>query len=253
MQDSTQKKTCQVQKMKHSSNLKKTKFYRFVVSKTIPERLKSKIKILFITGLGLVGALTLLRIVLSPTALVARVIDGDTIKLSNGKVVRYIGIDTPEMAKGQTPAGCFAQEATEMNRQLVEGKQVKIKTDKNEMDNFGRTLAYVYLDEIFVNQYLLEQGAGKFQLDTVNIQHSPVLAAAAQKAHQEKAGLWSKCAPTPELGCQVKGNLDRLDKRWYHLPAFRHYEQTVVNLEHGDQWFCTEAEAEKAGFQKARE
>lgn len=225
-------------------------------------KLKSKTKILIIIALGLAGALLWLKTVLSPTVLVTRVIDGDTIKLSNGKVVRYIGIDTPETAKGQTPnrsgsgqapPQCFALEATEMNRQLVESKRVKIKTDKNEMDNFGRTLAYVYLEEIFVNQHLLEQGAGKFQLDTVNLQHSPALTAAAQKAHQEKAGLWGKCAPSSELGCQIKGNLDRLDKRWYHLPDFRHYEQTVVNLEHGDQWFCTEKEAQEAGFERARE
>lgn len=210
-------------------------------------------KILIIIALGLAGALLWLKTALSPTALVARVIDGDTIELSNGKVVRYIGIDTSEPAKGQTPAQCFASEATALNQKLVEDKRVKVKTDKNEIDNFGRTLAYVYLDEIFVNQHLLEQGAGKFQLDTVNTQHSSVLTAAAQRAHQEKTGLWSQCAPEPKLGCQIKGNLDRLDKRWYHLPGFRHYEQTIVNFEHGDQWFCTEKEAQETGFERARE
>ena len=195
----------------------------------------------------------MLKTAFFPTTLVVRVIDGDTIELSNGKVVRYIGIDAPEPAKGQTPAQCFALEATALNKKLVEGKRVKIKTDKNEIDSFGRTLAYVYAGEIFVNQYLLEQGAGRFQLDTVNTRYSSLLAAAAQKAHQEKAGLWGKCAPNPETGCQIKGNLDRLDKRWYHLPGFRHYEQTEVNLEHGDQWFCSEKEAQEAGFERARE
>ena len=61
-------------------------------------------------------------------------------------------------------------------------------------------------------------------------------------------GLWQECGP-----CLIKGNVDRLDKRWYHLPGFRHYESTEVNLEHGDRWFCSEGEAQEAGFERARE
>lgn len=185
---------------------------------------------------------------------VSEVIDGDTIILDDGRTVRYISVDAPELKKG--PKGqdkCFAQEATEINRQLVENKRVRIETDKNEMDRFGRTLAYVYLDETFINQHLLEQGAAKFHLDTVNLKHQADLIAVTQKAHEDKVGLWSQCAPDPKVGCQVKGNYDKWGQRRYHLPNFRHYQQVVINYEDGDQWFCTEKEAIKAGFEKARE
>ena len=190
------------------------------------------------------------------TYVVTQVIDGDTVKaeIFNKKpiTIRYIGIDTPELEKGEHEAQCFAQQAKEINERLVKNKKVRIEMDENKMDRFGRTLAYVYQDDIFINQQLLEQGAGKFYLDTVNNKHQADLITAANQAHKKRTGLWKDCAPDPETGCLIKGNLDRLDHRWYHLPEFRHYSQVVVNLEKSDQWFCTEEEAKEAGFEKAR-
>jgi len=182
----------------------------------------------------------------SPSLVVSEVTDGDTIKLSDGRRIRYIGIDAPE------EEACFAEEATEINRGLVLGKEVRLERDLNEMDQFGRYLAYIYVvegdEEVFVNEYLLAEGAGEFFLDTVNLKHQETLVQIAEKAHEEKQGLWQECGP-----CLIKGNVDRLDKRWYHLPGFRHYESTEVNLEHGDRWFCSEGEAQEAGFERARE
>lgn len=186
-----------------------------------------------------------------PTFTVSEVIDGDTIRLADGTEVRYLMIDTPE------PEECYSEKAKEINQQLVEGKKVRIETDLNEMDRFGRTLAYVYLQdngkEVFVNEYLLEEGAAIFFLDTVNLKYQERLVEVVERAHAENKGLWYFCAPDPELGCQIKGNLDKLDHRWYHLPSFRHYDQVKVNLDHGDRWFCTEEEAITAGFKRARE
>ena len=182
---------------------------------------------------------------------VIEVIDGDTIKLDDGRRIRYIGIDTPEENK------CFSQEAKKINSDLVLGKKVRLEMDINEMDRFGRYLAYVYLqegkEEVFVNEFLLAEGVGEFFLDTVNLRYQDLLVQVAEKAHEENEGLWQVCAYDSKKGCQIKGNIDRLDKRWYHLPSFRHYEATEVNLEHGDRWFCTEKDAQVAGFQRARE
>lgn len=183
---------------------------------------------------------------------VVEVIDGDTIKINDARVVRYISLDAAEKDE------CFSQEAKAINAELTLGKTVRLEMDTNEMDRFGRYLAYVYVQdetgkEVFVNQYLLGEGTAEFFLDTVNIRYQAILVQAAEQAHKEKRGLWSVCAPDPKVGCQIKGNLDRLDKRWYHLPSFRHYEQVIVNPEHGDRWFCTEEQAQTAGFKRARE
>jgi micrococcal nuclease len=189
---------------------------------------------------------------------VAQVIDGDTIKLEDGTTVRYININTPELEKGENPNQCFALEAKKINQDLVLGKKVRLELDINHMDHFGRTLAYVFLKpndqkELLVNEVLLEKGAGKFFLDTVNLKYQDRLIKAADQAHSQKKGLWQECAQDKSAGCQIKGNLDRLDHKYYHLPSFRHYSQTQVNLKNGDQWFCTEKEAQEAGFKKARE
>lgn len=208
----------------------------------------------FIFLLILLGiSLFLLRTVSSQRLhLVSEVIDGDTIRLENGTVVRYLNIDAPEEDE------CYASQAQKINQELVEGQKVRIETDVNEMDRFGRILAYVYVQdqekgEIFVNEHLLQKGAAIFQLDTVNIRYQSSLITEAEKARQEKEGLWRYCAPDPLKGCLVKGSYDKRGHRWYHLPEFRHYEQVVVNLENGDQWFCTEKEAREAGFRRARE
>lgn len=57
------------------------------------------------------------------TAVVKRVVDGDTIELSDGRKVRYIGIDTPESVDPRRSVQCFGLEATDMNKELVQGKK----------------------------------------------------------------------------------------------------------------------------------
>jgi micrococcal nuclease len=176
---------------------------------------------------------------------VLRIVDGDNIELVDGRRIRYIGVDAPEEGE------CFREESIKINEELVMGKKVKIEFDKNDMDNYGRWLAYVWVDDVFVNQELLEKGAGEYFLDTVNKKYGEELVEAAEKGYGGNQGLWGKCGG--EVDCVVKGNVDRNDKRWYHLPGFRHYSQTEVNLDHGDRWFCSEEEAIKAGFERARE
>ncbi len=87
---------------------------------------------------------------------VSRVIDGDTIELADGITIRYIGVNTPEV--GQPGA----EEATEANRALVEGKKVRLEYDVQKQDKYGRTLAYVYLEDgTFVNAELVKNGKWK--------------------------------------------------------------------------------------------
>lgn len=175
---------------------------------------------------------------------VVRIIDGDTIEVSGyAKNIRLMGIDTAE--KGE----CYREESTKIVQDLLLDKSVRIETDANETDNFGRVLGYVYLtDGTFVNKRLLEQGMGRFFYDSVNLKHQEELISAAEAARGENRGLWKKCGP-----CVVKGNYDIHGKRYYHLPEFRHYSQVVVNLDKADQWFCSEKEAMEAGFVRARE
>ena len=90
------------------------------------------------------------------TAQVLNVVDGDTIdvRMSSGRTeaVRYIGMNTPERDEA-----CY-REAKEANRIFVEGKTVRLVKDVSDRDRYDRLLRYVYVDSLFVNRALVEQG-----------------------------------------------------------------------------------------------
>src|SRR5215218_9248099 len=97
------------------------------------------------------------------TVRVARVVDGDTIRVelpSGEEAVRYIGIDTPESVKPGAPVECFAKRASAFNERLVAGERVRLVRDVEERDRYGRLLAYVYRqrDGLFVNAELVRGG-----------------------------------------------------------------------------------------------
>ncbi len=98
------------------------------------------------------------------TVPVERVVDGDTFAyLQNGEEikVRMVGTDTPETLDPRQPVQCFGKEASEMTRQLIEGRSVRLVMDsKGETrDRYGRELRYVYLEDgTMVNRYLIENG-----------------------------------------------------------------------------------------------
>jgi micrococcal nuclease len=92
---------------------------------------------------------------ISRTAQVSHVIDGDTIILDTGEKVRLIGIDTPEV--GQP---CYAAAAA-FSASLVLNKKVDLEFDIDRHDLYGRLLAYVYINDIFVNGSLLKAGYAK--------------------------------------------------------------------------------------------
>jgi micrococcal nuclease len=115
---------------------------------------------MFLKGIGAV----LLAGILSaahPVFHVARVIDGDTLLLSNSERVRLIGVDTPELCHPLKPVEYFAKEASEFTRKTVEGKKVRLEYDCRKRDRYGRLLAYVYLqDGTFLNAEIIKQGYG---------------------------------------------------------------------------------------------
>ncbi len=100
----------------------------------------------------------------SRTARVLRVVDGDTIVVRGAsgapERVRYIGMDTPESVKPGVPVQCYAERASVLNRRLVAGRTVRLVSDAEATDRYGRTLAYVYRqpDGLFVNAELVRRG-----------------------------------------------------------------------------------------------
>lgn len=127
---------------------------------------------------------------------VLEVIDGDTIKLSNGRLLRYIGLDTPELRikkKGgdfQYQPQPFSLEAKEFNRKLVEGKLIRIEFDLEKTDRYGRILGYCFFEDTFVNARLIEQGYAVLSTRPPNVKYVEIFVAAQKKAREAKKGLW---------------------------------------------------------------
>lgn len=190
------------------------------------------------------------------------VIDGDTIRVRDFQTdeifrVRYLGIDTPEL-DGLDYESCFGEQAKEKNEDLVLDQKLILEFDIDRYDRFGRTLAYVYIsDELeergtFVNLELLQEGYARFYLDKQNTLYQDELVQAALSAQEDFSGLWGSCGEAQfDEECVIKGNIDRLGQKYYHLPGDKYYSQTEINLLKEDQWLCTIEEAEAKNFQRA--
>ncbi len=92
---------------------------------------------------------------------VVRVVDGDTLLLDRKERVRLIGVDTPETVDLRRPVQRFGKEASAFTKRMVEGKKVRLEYDRDRKDRFGRTLAYVHLEDgTFLNAEIVKQGYG---------------------------------------------------------------------------------------------
>lgn len=128
------------------------------------------------------------------TVKVTRTIDGDTVEIENGQKVRYIGINSPELHDPRTPVECFAQEAYEENKKLVEGKTIKLEKDVSETDKYKRLLRYVYINDIFINDYLVRQGFAQVSTFPPDVKYTTQLLEAEKEARENNRGLWVKCS-----------------------------------------------------------
>jgi micrococcal nuclease len=126
-------------------------------------------------------------------AQVKRIVDGDTIELTDGRKLRYIGMDTPETHHPTKGVQCFGQEAAELNRQLVEGKTVQLEKDVSETDRYGRLLRYVWLDGKLVNTQLVADGYAFARSYPPDIARQQELRQAEKDARQNSLGLWKQC------------------------------------------------------------
>jgi micrococcal nuclease len=130
-------------------------------------------------------------------AKVTRIVDGDTIEVEIGGFVfglRYIGIDCPE------PVQPHGDQATEANRQLVEGKTVLLEKDVSDVDGERRLLRYVHVGEIFVNAELVRLGYATASTYPPDVRYSDLFAQLAMEAKEAGRGLWAAPTPSSESG-----------------------------------------------------
>lgn len=117
-----------------------------------------KLNYVIIAFLVVVGAVCLPSWSVTTSYLVERVIDGDTLVLANGKVVRLLCVDTPEIGE----LGYL--EAKNLMKGLVEGKYVRLNREIDDKDKYDRLLRYVYVEDVFINKLLLDMNYAEFMM-----------------------------------------------------------------------------------------
>lgn len=185
-----------------------------------------------------------------PAYKVTKVVDGDTFFTNGNLMVRLADIDAPEIGR------CGSAEAFSELKKLVNGKTVYLVTKR--IDRFNRDDSLVYTKDGSVNLAMIKKGLAVYSTTQNTV---PEFKAAGNEARKAKRGIFGpKCTqlvnpknPT----CNIKGNINDsmgtgIKQKYYFYPECRGYERTVVELYKGDQWFCLEAEAKKAGFTKPK-
>jgi endonuclease YncB( thermonuclease family) len=175
------------------------------------------------------------------------VIDGDTLVLDGKTRLRLRSVDAPEVDL------CGGQEAKELLEKLVKDKTVLVK--EQIIDTWGRPMALVYVNDKLINEEILKTGWGRFHSDSHSARE--ILKSAYDNAREKSLGIFSpKCyqKTNPDNPkCNIKGNIDKnSDRINYYFPGCAQYEFTIVEKDTGESWFCTEKEAQKAGFTRSK-
>lgn len=194
----------------------------------------------------------------------ATVTDGDTIRIEDTRI-RLHGIDAPEGQQSCERDGVSwlcGQEAASRLRDLVAGQVVNcFETDR---DQYGRTVAVCTAGEVELGAAMVSSGLALAyrEFGQEYVRHE----AAAQGAGR---GLWagtfvdpwdwrsgvrlpSAASRTVRADCQIKGNINRSGDRIYHVPGSPSWDQTVITESRAERFFCTEEEAQEAGWRAPR-
>lgn len=194
--------------------------------------------------------------------------DGDSLTVA-GKRIRLFGIDAPEFdqtcTRGATRWACGQEAATQLSK-LVTGREVRCVPTGT--DAYGRTVARCTAGGVDVNRTMVALGYAvafrKYSTDYVSAEES---------ARSYKRGMWSGTFEMPSdvratdrpareapkraavrsrpvaavSACNIKGNRSRKGEWIYHLPGMPYYNQTRA-----EETFCSEADAQAAGYRRAR-
>ena len=205
----------------------------------------------------------------------ARAIDGDTIEIGEERI-RLFGIDAPELHQACNRDGVewpCGEEARARMHALIDGKSLRCET--RARDRYGRLIATCFVGRLDIARSIVEQGfaivpeggpgeylevADRVAGFRFGIWDSEFIMPAKWRAEHPREepepvatnGGSFQSAPPQQIyrdatGCLIKGNHSRRGEWIYHLPGHPYYAETRA-----EDWFCTEADAQAAGYRPSR-
>jgi micrococcal nuclease len=129
---------------------------------------------------------------------VNRVVDGDTVEVTRNGVrskVRLLGIDAPESVKPDSPVECFGPESSDFATTALQGRDVVLEFDRSQSreDQYGRTLAYVWVDGVLFNEQAVALGYSERYRASRGLSWERELQRAERSASADQLGLWGVC------------------------------------------------------------
>ena len=139
--------------------------------------------------------------------LVKKVYDGDTILLSNGKKVRFLGINTPEVEGRNKSLQAGGEEAKQWLGRKLRNKKIRLEKDIEKRDKYGRLLAYIFTkDNEHINLELVKKGYASVNIYPPNLKYTDELQKAQQFAEQKQLGIWGYSEYHPKQVSQITGS-----------------------------------------------
>lgn len=201
-------------------------------------------------------------------------IDGDTIVVKvegREETIRLLCVDTPETQHPRLGVQPFGPEASDFAKTVLHpGKKIEVEPGINwGRDKYGRLLAYIYVEGEMFNEMLLENGLARVAyVYPPNTKYVDRFYEIQDKAKKEAVGIWSIENYATEEGFQAGGtknsgqNSNRGDakesctgkikgnpnSKIYHIPGGSYYNSKIKDV----VWFCTEKDAQKAGYRKSK-
>lgn len=129
---------------------------------------------------------------------VDKVFDGDTLQLSDGRKIRLLGINTPEVQHFSHAPDAGGLEAKQWLTQKLLHQSVRLVTDSENFDKYARTLAHVFTQsDEHINASLVAQGWAALSIYPPNLLYSSELESAQNHAEQQHLGIWNMAAYAP--------------------------------------------------------
>ena len=124
---------------------------------------------------------------------VKTVYDGDTVVLEDGRKIRLLGINTPEVQHKDKMADAGGEDAKAWLINKLQHARVRLEFDSEKTDKYGRTLAHLFSDKKeHINLSLVKAGLATISIYPPNLLYVNELLAAENKAEQDKLGIWQR-------------------------------------------------------------
>lgn len=216
-------------------------------------------------GLALAGGATSVAAVWpfsnDDVAGMASVVDGDTIDIGSQRI-RLEGIDAPEAAQscGARAGGNWAcgHAAAEALAKMIGKRRVTCRSAG--MDKYDRLLGICSADGVVINAEMVRRGYAwafvKYSTRYIKEEADARTAAAgiwqgvAEPAWVYREKRWKVVEGDAPKGCAIKGNITE-NGQIYHMPWSPWYGRVRVDANRGERWFCSESEAQSAGWRSA--